>query len=178
MDPRRTTLQAAASDGGSHDQDGGPSTPSDAGAAPWEAPALVRLTEADLGGALTGSMALTVEPLHALIITTNFSSNASIRVHEYSSLVAFDVGARATGTSVSKDGMRSGTVTTNGVVDLVFGFGLANTVSSGTGFTLRSSFRSDVTEDRVVFGPGPQEATATMVSGGTWAMLVAAFVSR
>ena len=74
--------------------------------------------------------------------------------------------------------MESGFVTTTGPNDLVFGFGVTGAATVGAGFTLRSSFNSNVTEDQIAANAGQHEATARTQASTGWIMLVAAFLSR
>ena len=75
--------------------------------------------------------------------------------------------------------MASGPVTTTAANDLIFGFGVTGAASAGTGFTLRSSANSNVTEDEIAAMPGSYRATG-MAFGNTpdWTMTMAAFLAR
>jgi Fibronectin type III domain len=99
-----------------------------------------------------------------------------VYAHEYSGLDTaspFDGGkvAKGTGTALS-----SGSISTTGATDLLFGAGASvGAVSDGgAGFTVRSLDEGNITEDRVVDQPGSYSATATH-GGGGWVMQVAAF---
>jgi hypothetical protein len=103
-----------------------------------------------------------------------------MHIHEYSGLArqgAFDTGSAAAGTSSAVDGMASGAKSTAADRELIFGYGVSSdTAYPGTGFTARSGFSTgDVTEDRIVSVRGTYQATATMVSGTQWEMLMATF---
>jgi hypothetical protein len=103
------------------------------------------------------------------------SSFFELYIHEYSGISGFDGARGATGTTAL---MESGFVTTTAPNDLVFGFGVTGGATIGTGFTLRSSLDSNVTEDQIAVDPGPHEATARTQAGAGWSMLMAAFLSQ
>jgi hypothetical protein len=120
-------------------------------------------------------------------VTVNVSGNPSpylgVHIHEYAGLAtanAFDVGSFAIGTTNAVDGMASDPRTTTADRELIFGYGVASdTAYPGTGFSARSGFSTgDVTEDRVVAVRGTYRATATMVAGTQWEMLMATFKGR
>jgi hypothetical protein len=100
--------------------------------------------------------------------------------HEYANFAqtgAFDRGDGASGTALGL--MQSPPIITTAPNELIFGFGTAGGAKVGTGFTGRSVFDSNVTEDRIAGPPGSYAATATAVAvGGSWTMLVAAFKGR
>jgi hypothetical protein len=114
-------------------------------------------------------------------VTVTVSGNPApylgMHIHEYSGLVAFDTGSTAAGTSSAVDGMASGVKSTAADHELIFGYGVSSdTAFPGTGFNARSGFSTgDVTEDRIVSVRGAYQATATMVSGTHWEMLMATF---
>jgi hypothetical protein len=103
-------------------------------------------------------------------------------VHEYSGLATRDVfreGAGADGTAgdAATTPMQSPPVA-SAAGDLLFGFGFAyfgGIVNFGQGFTSRLGNFDGLTEDQTVETPGPHTATATMVNGTRWLMLVGAF---
>jgi hypothetical protein len=102
-------------------------------------------------------------------------------VHEYAGIAtssAFDRASSANGATAAQDGMNSGSVTTTWPRELVFGFAETGTAAPGTGFTARSLYGDNVTEDRVVEAIGSYHATATMVGGSEWSMMVATFKGR
>jgi hypothetical protein len=51
-------------------------------------------------------------------------------------------------------------------------------VAAGLGFTARSTFHQNVTEDHVVEAPGNYEATATTNVTSSWSMLLASFKGK
>jgi hypothetical protein len=113
-------------------------------------------------------------------VNGNPSPYLGLHIHEYAGLArqgAFDVGSAAAGTSSAVDGMASGAKATTADHELIFGYGVSSdTAYPGTGFTARSGFSTgDVTEDKVVSVQGTYQATATMVSGTNWEMLMATF---
>jgi hypothetical protein len=120
-----------------------------------------------------------------ITVTLSGTTNSYFEVyaHEYAGLAQaapFEDGSFGTGTTSAVDGMASGPVATTGSDSLLFGCGQAPGVAaSGTGFTLRTSFDGNVTEDAVVHGAGTQMVSATMASaappGFRWTMLGAAF---
>jgi hypothetical protein len=85
-----------------------------------------------------------------------------------------DVTAAAAGASGS---LNSGTVTTTNSTDLLFAGGAsANMVTGpGAGYTARSTFAGNMTEDQVVSAKGSYSATASNSSGVAWAMQLVAF---
>ena len=95
-----------------------------------------------------------------------------LRLHEYANTAMTDpveATASATGITQVMDGVRSGVVTTTEPNELIFGFATyAGQGVPGTGFTLRSNFDFDLTEDRVAVTPGPYEALSTLTNGSTW----------
>jgi hypothetical protein len=93
---------------------------------------------------------------------------------EYSGVGALD---GVTGQNGTTPDMHSGFVTTTAAGDLIFGYGVVvfGRADAGTGFTPRESVHANLTEDEIFPGPGMVEATATMVTGNAWTMMVAAF---
>lgn len=104
------------------------------------------------------------------------------RLHEYAGTAADDpiqATASATGTSTAIDAARSGPVTTTEPNELIFGFvTYSGQGGAGTGFTMRSMFDGDLTEDRVAVTPGAYEAISTLESGSSWTATVAAIRGR
>jgi hypothetical protein len=117
------------------------------------------------GGADTVALTLSQAP------TTFFE----YYIHEYSGIGAFDGASAGTGTYPM---MVSGFTSTTAPNDLVFGFAATGTATAGDGFTARSGFNNNLTEDEIVGPPGPYQATATMTAGGSWTLLMAAFRPR
>ena len=96
-------------------------------------------------------------------------------VHEYAGVAAVgaaDVGSMAVGNSTA---VSSGFATTHAPRELVFGFAVADRVTVGSGFTMRSSFLDNVTEDLVATTAGPYQATGTMTAGTQWAIQMQTF---
>jgi hypothetical protein len=112
-------------------------------------------------------------------ITVTFSAapatESHLYAHEYAGLVAFDVGAGATGTSAATDGVASGFITTRYANELLFAYSQTGVVVAGTGFTARSTFDSNVSEDQLIPTVGTYQATATMTSGSSWTIVAGAF---
>ena len=72
--------------------------------------------------------------------------------------------------------MNSGTITTTNSTDLLFGGGAsAIFVRPGTGYTERSMFEGNLTEDEVVSATGTYSATASNWGRAAWAMQLVAF---
>jgi hypothetical protein len=96
---------------------------------------------------------------------------------EYSGVGALD---GVTGQNGTTPDMHSGFVTTTAPGDLIFGYGVVifGHADAGTGFTARESVHANLTEDELFPGPGMVEATATMITGNDWTMMVAAFKPR
>jgi hypothetical protein len=105
-----------------------------------------------------------------------------VYLHEYAGFAAqdaFDVGAFNSGTDPKYDGGPTdgvtATLTTTGDNELLFGFVVTGGAHAGTGFTARSAFHANLTEDRQLGGRGTSTATATVYAGTTWTMVAAAF---
>jgi chitodextrinase len=99
-----------------------------------------------------------------------------VYAHEYSGIsqtAPVEVTASASGTSGS---LNSGAVATTNASDLLFAGGVsANVVTAaGAGYTSRSTFQGNMTEDRIVAAAGSYAATASN-SGGAWAMQLVVF---
>jgi trimeric autotransporter adhesin len=108
---------------------------------------------------------------------TAVTSFGIIYADEYSGVAQtapVDVTAAAAGASGS---LNSGTVSTTNSVDLLFAGGVSgNTVTApGAGYTARSTFAGNMTEDEVVSAKGSYSATASNSSGAAWAMQMVAF---
>ncbi len=103
------------------------------------------------------------------------ASECHLYAHEYAGLTSFDVGAGGVGTSTATDGITSGMIETHHANELVFGYTKTGIATAGTGFTARSTFDNNITEDESAPAPGPYQATATMTNGTSWTMLVGAF---
>jgi hypothetical protein len=71
------------------------------------------------------------------------------------------------------DCMASGVFQATASSSLIFGFGVSNVVNAGTGFAARSTYNSNVTEDRVVTHSGMYQATGTP-TGGLWQLMIGA----
>ncbi len=100
-----------------------------------------------------------------------------IYVHEYSGISAFDVGSSQNSTAVTSGVIESGFVPTSVPNELLFGFAATGTATAGVGFTTRSQFNENLTEDMIAATAGPHEATAT-ANGSGWVMSMAAFRPR
>lgn len=108
------------------------------------------------------------------ITCTQFTS-MQIYLHEYAGIRAVDQTAMAEGASTAADGMASGFATTTSAPELIFGYGETGRGGVGSGFTQRSSLDGNLTEDRIVDIAGDYQATATMVTGSDWTMMMATF---
>jgi hypothetical protein len=113
----------------------------------------------------------------SVTITVTSAANTVFEgyIHEYAGLTAFDTGAGEDGSASGTDAMTSGPVQTHFANELIFGFGTTGQAAPGTGFTQRSSFDGNVTEDALVTATGIYAANATMQIGTQWTMLVATF---
>lgn len=113
-----------------------------------------------------------------VVVKVSGSGYLDVYIHEYSGLAlsnAFDVGSGATGTSTATNGVSSGSATTDAGNELIFGFGNASgTLTVGTGFTARSTFDGNLTEDMIAVTAGSYQATAT-ASTDEWGMIMGAF---
>jgi hypothetical protein len=108
------------------------------------------------------------------------NSYFELRIHEYAGVFSgdpLDAAAGATGSSLAVDGAASPLILTTAPNELIFGLAVFTPTNgaSGTGFTRRTSFVGDVTEDLIAVSPGSYRATATMNSGTSWTITVAAF---
>jgi hypothetical protein len=106
-----------------------------------------------------------------------------LRLHEYTSTAQTDpIGETrsATGVDLSIDGARSGAITTTEPNGRIFGFVTfyGGSPGTGTGFTTRSTFDGDLTEDAPAPTPGSYEATGTMLGGMYWTAIGAAIRGR
>jgi trimeric autotransporter adhesin len=142
---------------------------------------------AAIGSKLWSNSHYTVQTFYAInsiggtdTVTATFATAVNsfgiVYADEYSGVAQtapIDVTAAAAGASGS---LNSGTVTTTSSTDLLFAGGAsANIVTSpGAGYTARSTFEGNLTEDRVVSAKGSYSATANN-SGGAWAMQMVAF---
>jgi chitodextrinase len=107
---------------------------------------------------------------------TAVSSFGVLYIHEYSGISLtnpVDVTAAASGAGSA---LNSGSATTTGSNDLIFGAGVSdnNVSAAGTGFTSRDMSYGNITEDRIATSPGSYSATATHY-GTNWGMEMVAF---
>jgi RHS repeat-associated protein len=114
-----------------------------------------------------------------ITVTLSATPNSSFYIYqlEYSGAdlnSPVDLTSAAIGTSLS---LTSGTVTTNYTNDLIFGFSVADsgTLSSGSGFTARSTLNGNLVEDETVGTPAPSSATATNNISSNWFIQMVAF---
>jgi uncharacterized protein YjdB len=110
-------------------------------------------------------------------ITINLAGSTSyleVYVMEYAGAdpaIPLDVSAQKTGSSGS---VTSGTAATTSANDLLLAYCVAdNTCTAGSGFTARSTYHSNLVEDRTVTTAGSYAATGSASSG--WAIIMAAF---
>jgi hypothetical protein len=97
-------------------------------------------------------------------------------IHEYAGLAAAPPEAKTgqvtdTCPVNASDCMASGVMNGSAGWHLLFGYGFSFSggVDAGTDFAVRSKFHDNLTEDRIVLGPGPFQSTATATknSGST-----------
>jgi hypothetical protein len=96
-----------------------------------------------------------------------------VYIQEYNGadpVAPLDVQSGMTGTGSSAT---SGTATATSPHDLVFGYCVTGIASAGAGFTVRSNFDENLTEDKIAPSAGPVSATATASSA--WALQMGAF---
>jgi hypothetical protein len=112
-------------------------------------------------------------------VTVRLNGSATfleVYIHEYSGLdtsFPLDVTASSIGNSATLD---SGPATTNFANELIFGWGPDGGGGAGSGFTARSTFNGNITEDKVVSTVGTYNATASRSGGsGPWSMQMATF---
>jgi len=107
-----------------------------------------------------------------LTLSDSASAEFDVYLHEYAGIVSLDASAGQAGTSTT---MTSGPIAVASAGELVFGFAWTNDqATAGGGFTTRSTFKDNVTEDRVTDAPGAYAATASQ-QGSRWTMLGGAF---
>jgi len=102
-----------------------------------------------------------------------------VYLHEYSGIAAsgaVDVVRTGVGVDTSPDAMRSGLGTTTFPHELVFGFGVTGSAIVGTGFTGRTTFDGNVTEDKIVTSVGSYETFAT--ANESWIMAMVTLRGR
>jgi hypothetical protein len=132
---------------------------------------------------LQGTIAIAEDvPAGPVKVTVKLSASGSyldVYVHEYAGLArmqAFDVAAANSGLLVDGGAITSGIARTTADNELVFGFGIGENVLAGAGFTARTSYDTNLTEDKKVIQAGPYEATAsTSASNNNYVMLMATF---
>jgi hypothetical protein len=116
------------------------------------------------------------------VLTSAPGTYYDLRLHEYTDtaqtnpIESTDVAA---GTTIAVDGAHSPVITTREPNELIFGFFTlaGGTGSAGTGFAERSTFDSDLTEDKLAPTPGAYEAVATC-TGTSWTAIVASIRGR
>jgi chitodextrinase len=107
---------------------------------------------------------------------TAINQFAILYIHEYSGIDRvnpLDVTASAAGSAAA---MNSGSATTTDATDLIFGAGASRgaVTAGGAGYTSRSTFSGNITEDKRVTASGSYNATATQDSNA-WVMHMVAF---
>ncbi len=96
-----------------------------------------------------------------------------VYIQEYNGadpVAPLDAQSGMTGTGSSAT---SGTATATSPHDLIFGYCVTGIASAGAGFTVRSNFDENLTEDKIAPSAGPVSATATASSA--WALQMGAF---
>jgi hypothetical protein len=114
-------------------------------------------------------------------VTVGTSANTGfieLYIHEYSGISGLDVFKGQSANTGTGTLMESGFGVTTAPNDLIFGFGVTGGANSGPTFKLRSSFNSNVTEDKIAATMGSYEATATTSTQTGYIMLMAAFLSQ
>jgi hypothetical protein len=106
-----------------------------------------------------------------------------VYAHEYAGIAltnAIDVSKANDGNTPNDLSVTSGIGTTSARHELVFGFlsGDIGQPQFGAGFTERSTYNGNLTEDREVVNSGPYEATAALMTPGPWTMVMATFRGR
>lgn len=103
-----------------------------------------------------------------------------LRLHEYANtaLVSpIEMAASKTGTSTGTDAATV-TLTTTEPNEMIFALAtFVGTGNEGSGFSVRSTYDGDVTEDRIVALPGAHDATAT-TGAASWVISAAAIRGR
>jgi len=110
-------------------------------------------------------------------VTINLAANPpylEVYAAEYAGIdttTPLDVSAQATGSASSAT---SGSIVTTTANDVIVGLCIGdNSCTAGSGFTARSTYHSNLLEDRVLATAGSTAATGTASSG--WAVIMAAF---
>lgn len=100
-------------------------------------------------------------------------------IHEYSGIDSVSPLAGAIGGSGSAAAMNSGSLANVTANSLLFAGGESNNqiTSAGTGFTARSTYAGNITEDRIVTSMGAYASSATQ-NGSAWVLQLAAFKAK
>lgn len=107
------------------------------------------------------------------------TSVMNVILHEYANIGSTSGCMHASGSSTAVDGIVSPPLPLSVPNELIFAYAISGTVGAGTGFTARSHFHDDLTEDRIVAMPTPTPALATVVEDGpSWGIVAAAFAPR
>jgi hypothetical protein len=116
---------------------------------------------------------------NTVTVTLSAAATSSFEsyIHEYSgadTVSPLDVVSSAT--SNSGTAMDSGSATTHAANELIFGAGFeaSGVIAAGAGFVTRSTFNSNMTEDKSVTSIGAYNATETG-GGNAWIMMMATF---
>jgi hypothetical protein len=108
--------------------------------------------------------------------SSSLSAGIELYLHEYSGVprvgavesIAYSVGPCTDGAT---DCMATPLMDASAPQSIIFGFGISNQVNAGTFFQMRENRDFNVTEDRLVAGPGQYQAVATKVGGPANAIL-------
>jgi len=101
-------------------------------------------------------------------------AGTELYIHEYAGAdPSFPLDAQAGAAGLSAGFVSSGSSPTTAPNDLVFGFCITGYSDAGPGFTLRSAFHANLTEDETLASPGAASATAYVSS--SWGIQMAAF---
>ena len=103
----------------------------------------------------------------------SMADSLELYVHEYAGIDAVDPLDGAAANIGGDTAMSSGSARLSHSGDLVFAFAVDGQVMVGAGFTSRSTFNGNLTEDMISGAPGQYGATAT--ANSFWAFQMAAF---
>jgi len=135
--------------------------------------ALVPVGDAVANGALTAQLFYAADTAGgAEVVDVELSGIADsfeIYLHEYAGVATRDPFDQVA-VNVGNGGgpVDSGMATLDSPGELLFAYAVDGSVTPGEGFTARSTFHDNLTQDRISGVPGPYTATATVSSGFTF----------
>jgi hypothetical protein len=128
--------------------------------------------------AVSAAVGVVGGPTNVTAQVTTETRGIELYVHEYAGVSAAGVSAGANGSSNAVDGVQTPLLTTTVPNELVFAYGVSGIVKPGTGFTARSTFHGNLTEEKIAATPGSYRGVATMTQGTGWTLVAATFKPR